>query len=167
MSTDSNKERPRGVQRSAEEILAIHDVVVRYGYVIDDRAWDRIDEVFTDDAVVDYRDQGTNPPSGVAPIVGRDEIERYFRDVFTHPYQHMILNHQIEDVSDDEVIVRSKALCPMPGRVIVDLEYRDVVVRTPVGWRVRHKSVKRYNLDPSPWAAEQLAVWKSRGAHVV
>jgi SnoaL-like domain len=125
------KESPQPAPRSAADVLAIHDVVVRYGYVIDDRAWDRIDEVFTDDAVVDCRDQGTNPPSGLAPIVGRDEIVRHFRDVLTHPYQHMILNHQIVDVSEDEVIVRSKALCPMPGRVMVDLEYRDTSSSAP------------------------------------
>lgn len=161
-----SKEARARVARSADDILAIQDVVVRYGYVIDDRNWDAIDEVFTADAVVDYRDQSTNPPRGVAPITGRDEILHYFRDILTHPYQHMILNHQIEDISDDEVLVRSKALCPIPGRDLLDLEYHDLVVRMPEGWRIQHKSIKRYNQDPSPWASQQFGLWKSRGAKI-
>ncbi len=153
--------------RSAEDILEIQDVVVRYGYVIDDQDWDAIDQVLTEDAVIDYRDQRSDPPRGLAPLVGRQEILHHFRDVLTHPYQHMIVNHQIEDVSEDEVIVRSKALCPIPGQVMLDVEYRDVVVRTDAGWRIKHKSVKRYNLDPPQWAAEQFPVWRSRGAQIV
>jgi ketosteroid isomerase-like protein len=152
------------VTRSADDILAIQDVVVRYGYLIDDRDWAAIDLVFTDDAVIDYRNQEVQPPRGLAPLIGRDEILRHFRDILTHPYQHMLVNHQIEDVSDDEVIVRSKALLPIPGRAILDIEYRDVVVRTPQGWRIKQKSIKRYNQDPGSWAAAQLDIWRSRGA---
>jgi hypothetical protein len=162
----SNDSGPRAA-RSAEEILAIQDVVVRYGYVIDDRDWDAIDEVLTEDAVIDYRDQRANPPRGLAPLVGRNEIIRHFRDILTHPYQHIIVNHQIEDVSEDEVIVRSKALCPIPGQMLLDIEYRDVVVRTTDGWRIKHISVKRYNDEPAPWLAEQIPLWRSRGAQIV
>jgi SnoaL-like domain len=162
----SKKTGPR-LQRGADEILAIQDLVVRYGYVIDNRDWDAMDTVFTDDAVVDYRDHNSDPPRGLAPLVGRDEIVRYCRDILTHPYQHMIVNHQIEDISEDEVFVRSKALCPIPGRDLLDVEYHDTVVRTPDGWRIKYKSVKRYNLDPSPWAAQQFQLWKSRGAQIV
>ena len=100
------------MKRSAEEILEIQAVVVLYGFLIDDREWDRFEEVFTEDAVVDFRDHSSQPPAGLAPIAGRAEIIRQFRDVLTHPYQHMLVNHVIEDVSPDEVLVRSKALLP-------------------------------------------------------
>jgi hypothetical protein len=155
------------VGRSAEDTLAIQEVIVRYGFVVDDRDWAAFDEVFTDDAVIDFRNQDANPPNGLAPLVGRDEIVRQFRDVLTHPYQHMIVNHLIEDVSDDEVIVRSKALFPVPGRCIADTLYRDVVVRTPRGWRIKHKSIKSYNQDPTPWSVAQVDIWRSRGAEFV
>jgi SnoaL-like domain len=156
-----------GIARSAEDTLAIQDVVVRYGYVTDDRDWNAFDEVFTDDAVVDFRDQATNPPKGLAPLVGRDEIVLHFRDILTHPYQHMLVNHRIEDISEDEVVVRSKALLPVPGRTVCDIEYWDVLVRTPRGWRIKHKSVKRYNPDPGPWAEAQAEIWAARGAKFV
>ncbi len=157
--------QPGQASRSAEDILAIQAVVVLYGFLIDDREWDRFDQVFTEDAVVDFRDQSAQPPTGLAPIAGRAEIVRQFRDVLTHPYQHMLVNHVIEDVSPDEVVVRSKALLPTPGGSMADIVYRDTVVRTPDGWRIRHKSIKRYNFDPpSPWGAEQAKIWHSRGA---
>ena len=61
-----------------------------------------------------------------------------------------MVSHVIDDVSSDEVVVRSKALFPMPGGTIADIMYRDVVVRTPDGWRIRHKSLKRYPADAAP-----------------
>ena len=157
--------KPRPALRSAEDILAIQAVTVLYGFLLDDREWDRFDEVFTEDAVVDFRDQSVRPPTGLAPIVGRAEIVRQFRDVLTHPYQHMLVNHVIEDVSPDEVVVRSKALLPTPGGSVADIVYHDTVIRTPDGWRISRKAIKRYNFDPpSPWGIEQARIWHSRGA---
>jgi SnoaL-like domain len=157
--------QPGPGKRSAEDSLAIAAVVVLYGFVLDDREWDRFDQVFTQDAVVDFRDQSASPPTGLAPIVGRAEIVRMFRDVLTHPYQHMLVNHVIVDVSPDEVIVRSKALLPMPGGSVADIMYHDTVRRTADGWRISHKAIKRYNFDPpAPWGIEQAKIWHARGA---
>ena len=157
--------QPGPAPRSAEDILAIQAVVVLYGFLIDDREWDRFDQVFTEDAVVDFRDQSAEPPTGLAPIVGRAEIVRQFRDVLTHPYQHMLVNHVLEDVSPDEVVVRSKALLPIPGGSVADTLYHDTVIRTPDGWRISRKAIKRYNFDPPPpWGIEQAKIWQSRGA---
>jgi len=124
--------------------------------------------VFTEDAVVDFRDQSASPPTGLAPIAGRSEIVRMFRDVLTHPYQHMLVNHVIEDVSPDQVLVRSKALLPMPGGSVADIMYRDTVVRTADGWRISRKEIKRYNFDPpAAWGIEQAKIWHARGARFV
>ena len=129
--------------RSPEDTLEIQAVVVRYGFMIDDRDWDALDQIFTEDAVVDYR--LNDPPTGVGPIVGRDELLHQLRDVLSHPYQHMLVSHVIDDVSDDEVVVRSKALLPIPGDRIADILYRDEVVRTPDGWRIKNKTIKSYH----------------------
>ena len=131
--------------RTAEDTLEIQAVVVRYGFLIDDRDWASFDQVFTEDAVVDFRNHAADPPTGVGPIAGRDEIVRQFRDVLKHPYQHMLVSHVIDDVSADEVIVRSKALLPLPGDRIADIEYRDCVVRTPQGWRIKSKGIKNHH----------------------
>jgi len=36
---------------TAEDRLAIHDVIALHGHVADDRDWDRLGDLFTDDAV--------------------------------------------------------------------------------------------------------------------
>ncbi len=40
---------------SSEDVVAIQYVIMKYGFLIDDREFDRLGEVFTEDAVVDYR----------------------------------------------------------------------------------------------------------------
>jgi len=133
------------VARTPQDTLEIHEVVVRYGFVVDDREWDRFGDVLTEDAVIDLRNHDVDPPVGLGPYVGLEEIVHHYRDVLTHPAQHMLVNHVIDDVSDDEVVVRSKALVALPEQRVADLVYRDVVVRTPKGWRIRHKTVKLYH----------------------
>lgn len=150
MTTD----RSAATGRSAEDTLAIVDTVVRYGFVLDDRDWGAFDLVFTVDAVFDFRDLERDPPRGPAPLVGRDEIVRQFRDIYSHPLQHMLVSHLVDDISDDEVVVRSKGIFPTPGFQFFEGEYRDVVVRTPQGWRIKHKTFKRFDKTVSPWMRE-------------
>jgi hypothetical protein len=69
---------------TADDRLDIHEVLVRYGFVVDDRDWAGFERVFTQDAVIDF--------GGLAPIVGVEEIVRQYRDVLTHPLQHVIVN---------------------------------------------------------------------------
>ena len=130
--------------RTPQDTLEIQELVVRYGFVVDDREWDGLGEIFTEDAVVDLRDHDVDPPAGLGPYSGLEEITHHYRDVLTHPRQHMLVNHVIDDVSDDEVVVRSKALVALSGQRFADLLYRDVVVRTERGWRIRRKTVSLY-----------------------
>lgn len=130
--------------RTPQDTLEIHELVVRYGFVVDDREWDGFGDILTEDAVIDLRDHDVDPPAGLGPYTGLDEITHHYRDVLTHPSQHMLVNHVIDDVSDDEVVVRSKALVLLPGQKAAGLVYRDVVVRTPKGWRIRQKNVQLY-----------------------
>src|SRR5262245_13743358 len=123
----------RPIRRSAEDTMAIREVVVRYGFALDERDWDALRQVFTEDAVW----EGLAPP-GLEGIIQQLKVNQ-------HPHQHVLANHLIEDVSDDEVIVWSKALFPGTGDLALEAVYRDVVVRTPDGWRVKHKSAKRFN----------------------
>ncbi|MET0353358.1 MAG: nuclear transport factor 2 family protein [Acidimicrobiia bacterium] len=115
----------------AEDTLEIQAVLQRYAFALDDRDWDAMREVFTDDAEW-------------LGAVGLDGVIHELQ-VHTHPYQHVIANHLMEAVSDDEVIVRSKALFPVAEGRVLEAVYRDVVVRTPAGWKIRHKSATRYD----------------------
>ncbi|WP_219462620.1 nuclear transport factor 2 family protein [Nonomuraea rhizosphaerae] len=44
--------------REIADRLQIADLLARYGYAVDSGEWDLFDEVFTDDAVIDYRATG-------------------------------------------------------------------------------------------------------------
>ena len=122
---------------TSEDVLAIQGVIVKYGFLIDDREFDRLGEVFTEDAVVDYR------PGGEGPFIGLGEIDRAMRTL-QHPVQHMLVSHIIDSVSGDEVVTRTKALVPLHAGGIADIAYRDVLVRTPAGWRIKDKSIRSY-----------------------
>jgi hypothetical protein len=147
---------------TAEDRLDIHDVLVRYGFVVDDRDWAGFAGVFTPDAVIDFGSD--DPPTGLAPIVGVEEIVRQYRDILTHPLQHIIINHVMDPVSDDEVVVRSKALFPVPDNRVFEGLYRDVVVRTPAGWRIKYKWMTAFDRGVSPWQVENHKRMVANGA---
>ena len=122
---------------SGEDVLAIQHVIMKYGFLIDDREFGRLGEVFTEDAVVDYR------PSGEGPFIGLAEIDRAMKTL-RHPVQHMMVSHIIDSASGDEVVTRTKALIPLHDGGIADIAYRDVLVRTQEGWRIKDKSTRSY-----------------------
>jgi hypothetical protein len=124
---------------SAEDVLAIQAVAVKYGFLIDDREFDRLGEVFTPDAVLDLR-VGS---AGYGPFAGQAEIDQAM-NTMQHPVQHMLVSHLIDSVSGDEVVARTKALFPWQDGKFGDIVYRDVLVRTPDGWRIKDKSIRSY-----------------------
>jgi hypothetical protein len=70
----------------------------------------------------------------------------------------------LDPVSDDEVVVRSKALFPVSEDGVFEGLYRDVVVRTAAGWRIRHKSMTSFGGAASPWLAGIRLGMEERGA---
>ncbi|WP_271214859.1 nuclear transport factor 2 family protein [Pseudonocardia halophobica] len=158
------------MKRTLEDRLAIRETVERYGFHLDDKDFDALRSILTEDAVLDFRDHRLDPPRGLSPFVGADEIIRQFREVVVYgadgPFQHIIVSSLVEDVSEDEAVVRSKVLCPMPDQLVIDVEYRDVVVRTPDGWKIKHKTCKRYNPNTA-WPGSRLTLnanWLANGA---
>jgi 3-phenylpropionate/cinnamic acid dioxygenase small subunit len=131
----------------ATDIIEIHQLLGLYGHLVDAQEWDRFDELFTHDAVLDY--------TGVrAPQIfhGIDEIRDYFRAA-NHPSAHHVTNIVVLAV-DGEVHVHSKFLAPYtrpshtPPRWYGG-DYRDVVVLTSRGWRFRRRCcTSRWLLTP-------------------
>ncbi len=128
-------------------IIEIHQLLGLYGHLVDAQEWERFDELFTDDAVLDY--------TGVrAPRIfnGLDEIRDYFRDA-NHPSAHHVTNIVVLEV-DDEVRVHSKFFAPYTRashtpRRWYGGDYHDVVVNTSEGWRFRQRScTSRWQFTP-------------------
>ena len=121
----------------ASDIIEIHQLLGLYGHVVDAGDWDRFNELFEPDAVLDYT-------AVRAPRVfrGVDEIREYFRTA-NHPSAHHVTNIVVVD-SEGEVRVRSKFFAPYtrpshtPKRWYGG-DYEDVVVRTAAGWRFRRR----------------------------
>jgi 3-phenylpropionate/cinnamic acid dioxygenase small subunit len=120
---------------------AIEDLLVRYSYAVDFRDWKSYEQVFTTDAVIDYRAFG-GPRTNV-----RAQID-YLKKALTpiESSQHTISTILI-DLKGDTARVACICHCPMVlkmknGKTQVffcGLWYRDVVVRTADGWRIKER----------------------------
>jgi len=117
--------------------LDIQEQLARYARGVDTRDWDLWRSVFTDDAVVDYRQSGI--------LCGTPaEVAAFFAEAFTAiPWAtHHITNIEI-DLAGDEAKVRALFFNPMQlagmeGSSSTGGYYHHEFVRTADGWRSRH-----------------------------
>jgi 3-phenylpropionate/cinnamic acid dioxygenase small subunit len=114
--------------------LALHELPGRYGDAIDDRAWDRLDQIFTEDAVFDLTDLGEPRLEGLA------EIKRYMAEDAKHPRTHLMTNIYVDE-SADGVRLFFRIVALLPERVVGTASYYDEVVKTAAGWRVRSRVI--------------------------
>jgi hypothetical protein len=117
----------------------IRDALIRYTRAIDTGEWDRLDEVFTPDAEIDYTESG-----GISARY--PEVKAWLAEVlpaFFPARMHTL--GQVEIVLDgDEAQVAAYFHNPMPAgegeqQRIVEFGglYHHRMVRTPAGWRSR------------------------------
>ena len=131
--------------REISDRLEIEDLLVRYSDAVDRQDWETFAQVFTADAVIDYTEMGG--PSG-----GVTEIVRFLEA--TLPgfacTQHLVAN-TVLSVDGDTATARTICHNPMvvdrgEGQAHVffcGLWYRDSLVRTARGWRIRERYEER------------------------
>lgn len=126
---------------SLEEIsdrLEIHDLIVEYADIIDSKQFDRLNEVFHEDAYIDYTAMGG--------IEGKlSEIKAFLSEVMPMfpATQHMISNFKITLDGDR---AHGRIMCLNPQQIVLHDEsvqtmflglwYVDEYVRTEQGWRI-------------------------------
>ena len=126
---------------------AVLDVLARFAHGIDGRDWELYRSVFTEDAVIDYTEMG-----GIRGSL--DEQKAFLASVMPSfgAFQHLTATSTF-DIDGDVARVRTICFNPM---VVTDerqvlfcgLWYRDVMVRTPDGWRIRERHEDRgWSLD--------------------
>jgi hypothetical protein len=124
--------------------LEINELAARYGFVIDDRDWDGLATVFTDDAVFVL----LGFPGGDVRLEGLTAI-RDMMEHGRHPVAHHVTNVLV-DVGPDGVWMRSKIIGSGAKGRVGSADYRDRLRRTGDGWRIAERVVTLRGVIPSP-----------------
>jgi hypothetical protein len=125
---------------SVADRVEIHELPGRYGDAIDDRNWDGLDRVFTQDAVFDLTGVGSRVCDGL------DDIKSFMESEAAHPKTHMMTNIYA-DADGDGAQMRSRIVALLGKGRAGTASYYDQLVRTPDGWRIKHRVCSTHRID--------------------
>ena len=125
----------------ADDRFAVIETLDRYAVALDTRDWPLLDRVFTADATGDF---------GGYRCASRDDIRALIQRMLggCGPTQHMLGVYRIAITGDE-----AKSTCAIRAHHVglgaeAELqyecfgEYRDELVRTPEGWRIRQRAMR-------------------------
>lgn len=120
--------------------FAISQVLARYVHVVDEKAWERLDEVFTADAVIDHTGVGSLMMRGLG-----EAAEGFAAGMARHPIAHHVTNSLVEGVSEDgnTVRVQSKWLVVDEEGVARTGYYQDEFVKRSGDWRIASRTATK------------------------
>lgn len=124
----------------ALDIVEIQQLLARYVFAIDAKDFDRLDAVFTEDAVIDYTATG-----GV--VVAYAGLKRWLAQALSaFPLTQHHIGLPLIDLDGNRAKARTMLFNPMLQRVedgeqmfFVGGTYVDDLVRTPSGWRIARR----------------------------
>ncbi len=131
--------------KSLQEIsdrLEINDLLIEYSTAIDQMDFDALDEVFSEDALIDY--------TAFGGIKGNlEEAKAFLKETLPlfSATQHMIANSAVK-INGDTATGRTMCHNPMlvknddgsENMTYIGLWYIDTFVRTEKGWRIKERS---------------------------
>jgi hypothetical protein len=130
---------------AVEDLLAVQQLIAAYPGIVDGREWDRLDELFTPDAVIDFSAFG-GPADTVTGIKAflQESLAVFKRT------QHMM---GLPNITLDGDAARSRTSCTNPMVIengdgstsvwLIGLWYDDTFTRTPDGWRFTSRRQER------------------------
>jgi SnoaL-like protein len=121
---------------STDDRVAIYELIALHGHLIDAGAFDRLDELFTDDFVYDVTALGYGSLEGADAFV---EASRALGDA--NPLAHHVTNALVIGDEGDRATVRSKGIGVMADGTSGSVVYEDLVRRTGAGWRISRRMV--------------------------
>lgn len=132
----------------SDDTREIVDLTIAYTWAIDERDWESLDSVFTEDATA-------RMPH---PLVGRKEIvDRISRTLDPlSATQHIVSNHQVAVAGDKATCrcyLQAQHVRKVDGRrqnYLVGGIYNDALVRTTDGWRIAHRELVVTWTDGNP-----------------
>ncbi|WFE31763.1 nuclear transport factor 2 family protein [Micromonospora sp. WMMD975] len=130
---------------SAEDKLAIHELVALHGHLMDAGELDRMDELFTVDVVYDLTAFGAGELHGGAAI---KEAALALGD--GNPVGHHVTNVYVTEGPDGTVRATSKGIGVTSNGSVGSVVYEDIVRREVAGWRIAYRKVtpRRVPLRP-------------------
>ena len=118
--------------------LQIHELLALHGHLADEGRFDRLDELFTIDAVYDM----SAPGQGV--FEGREAIRAAgaaMARAGRSPLAHFLTNVVVTETSDDAATARSKGVMIMADGQLLAVVHDDVLRRHDGGWRISRRTI--------------------------
>jgi hypothetical protein len=110
-----------------EDRIELLQLPGRYGDIIDNKEWSRLGEIFTSDATFVVNSRRADTLAGIVEFMAIEP---------RHPLTHLMVNVYADEV-DGETVLHSRAITMQPGGTMTSGRYRDLVVKTPDGWRIK------------------------------
>lgn len=122
---------------TADDRTAITELIFMHGHLCDSGELDRLEDLFTPDVVCDISELGQEPLVGLAACVA---ASRALGEL--NPVGHHVTNVVLDEAGDGRVRARSKGLGVYADGTTTSVTYEDVVLRTPHGWRIDHRTIR-------------------------
>ena len=114
---------------SISDIVEVNQILSLWGHLVDSHAWDRFDEIFTEDAHFDSCVFGFAPVNGIEAICRMASQEG-------HAKAHHTTNVHVQEGPGDEIAAESKGLGLLADGSVASVTYTDRLRRTADGWRL-------------------------------
>ncbi|MFE0171984.1 nuclear transport factor 2 family protein [Streptomyces sp. NPDC059002] len=122
---------------TAEDRVAVTELIALHGHLFDDGQLDRLDELFTADVVYDVTDFGQPPLEGIDAI-----REAALAVGEANPVGHHVTNIILTETGDDRVLARSKGIGVNADGSCGSATYEDTIVRGERGWRISRRTLR-------------------------
>ena len=127
---------------SLEDKIELNELPGRYGDIVDSREWDALDSIFLPEARFEF--------VGMPVMNGLNEIRTWLEGLGDqHPGGHLTTNiYSSPTENENEASLCFRAIFPVPDASQPQLclvghgSYRDIVVKTDQGWRVKSRVAK-------------------------
>jgi len=127
---------------SADDKLAIHELLARSAYAFDEQDLEMLEACFTPDAVFSILIKGGDM---IGPFEGREAVMKLYSDSMdaqTDVRRHVASNIFFKNESGDPQVISNLTLFATENAVTTLLSvgvYQDTVRRTDDGWRVLNR----------------------------
>ncbi|QKK16334.1 nuclear transport factor 2 family protein [Rhizobium indicum] len=114
---------------TADDIVESNQILSLWAHLVDNHAWDRFGDVFTEDAHFDSSVFGFAPVTGIAAIC-------HMASQDGHAKAHHTTNVYVQEGAGNELVAVSKGLGLLSNGAVASVTYTDRLRRTPEGWRL-------------------------------